>query len=125
MDLGQHILVGAAEAARGAAMDLFQGGRPVDPTIANFPLPGPHAARFQGEAQALLALTQRRLGLLALGDVAEVPHPAIVRAVRTFDRSAVAIEDPAIFQQNLLATLLVRMLVQISYPRQKLLRIDQ
>src|SRR4051812_9925710 len=121
MDLGQHFLVGAAEAAWGEAMDLFQSGRPDDPTTANFPLPGPHATRFQSEAQALLALTQRCLVLLALGDVAEVPHPTIVRTIRTFDRSAVAIEDPAIFQQNLLATLLVRMLVEIGYPRQKLL----
>src|SRR4051794_9985441 len=94
-------------------LDLFQG---------SFQLRG--ALRdpiFEG----LVESADLPINLFALRDVAEVPHPTVVRTVRALNRRAVAIEGSPILQQDLIAAFLVWMLVEISYSCQKRLRLDK
>jgi hypothetical protein len=69
--------------------------------------------------------TNLLLGPLTLGDVAEVPHPTVVGAVLALHRRAVAIEGSPVLEQDLVAALLIRMLVEVGYPCQELLRAGQ
>ena len=65
-------------------------------------------------ALALVADAEGLLGVLPLGDVAEEPDPPVVVALLAADRCAVAVEDPAVAQEDLVAALLVGMLVQVG-----------
>src|SRR3712207_7967762 len=44
----------------------------------------------------------------SLGDVAEVPNPAVVGAVLPPDRRAVAVEDAAVLEHDLVSAIFVR-----------------
>ena len=70
MDVADGVLERSPEGARFQAVDLLQVVRPAHPALQDVPVPGPHAARRQGDPEALLAFLQGELGSLPLGHIA-------------------------------------------------------
>src|SRR5262249_18366831 len=67
--LSHHRLKGSREGTRPQAVDHFEVRRPDHTSSLKGPFPGSHGAGFEREPQALLALAQRALRLLLLGDI--------------------------------------------------------
>jgi hypothetical protein len=84
-----------------------------------------HGALLDPAFEGLVESMDHLLGSLAVGNVAEVPHPTVIGAVLALQRRAVAVEGSPVLEQNLVTALLVRMIVEVGYPCKKLLWVDQ
>src|SRR3712207_2194999 len=127
--LGMHItqerFVGVLELLRRPTEDAVKLVGPGNGVRWHIPLPASHVGYALRLGQLGLALLQRLLGLLALGDVPEVKNTAPTSTIDPPQGRAVALEGLAILEEDLIVALHVRVPEEVVNPFQEPVRIGQ